>query len=381
MSDNSLSRLRESVRRLQSGDVSARPELEEGLREVARGEHAEALSRWEAARARGESPAAEELCPGHAESAPAVREVIRLVEDARVCLSETTAAPTVPSVGAPAAPAQGPLPSVPGYELLGVLGRGGMGVVYKARQLGFNRAVALKMIRAGADPTHRARFRVEAEAVARLRHPNIVQVFDIGETDGCPFFSMEHLEGGSLADRAKADPLAPRRAAEVVEALARAMHHAHEAGVVHRDLKPSNVLLDADGMPKVADFGLAKLLDADSTRAASEAVLGTACYMAPEQAGGPNREVGPAADVYGLGAILYHLLTGRPPVERGPWEVVLERVRRQEPVEPRRLRADVPRDLEAVCLKGCDLSSARESQRFCLLADTGRARVPVGGGL
>jgi serine/threonine-protein kinase len=261
--------------------------------------------------------------------------------------------------GAPApAPAEGDAaagawPEIPGYELLGVLGTGGMGVVYKARQLGFERVVALKMIRAGAHAAaaDRARFRIEVQAVARLRHPNIVEVYDVGEHDGCPYYSLEYAEGGSLADQVKAAPPSPRRAAELVETLARAMHHVHEKGVVHRDLKPQNVLLDRAGTPKITDFGLAKLLDAEATQTSPGAVLGTAPYMAPEQGTGGASDVGPPADVYGLGALLYALLTGRPPFLPGPLAVVLEQLRTQEPPPPRSLRPDLPRDLEAVCLQ------------------------------
>jgi serine/threonine-protein kinase len=365
MSDT-LPRLREWLKRSRSGDPSARRELEEGLRRLSSGEYAEVLARWEEARSRGASLSAEELCRGRPESAPTVVEVIRLVEDAHACLTITGI-----TQGPDGRPAPAPrMPEVPGYELLEVLGRGGMGVVYKARQLGFNRVVALKMIRAGdGSTTDSGRFRVEAEAVARLRHPNIVQVYDTGEADGSPYFSMEYLEGGALADRVRDEPLPPRRAAELVEALARAMQHAHAQGVIHRDLKPSNVLLGADGTPKVADFGLARLLDAEATRTASEVVLGTACYMAPEQAAGRSRDIGPATDIYGLGAILYCLLTGRPPFERGSWVTVLERVRTEEPTQPRRLRPDVDRDLEAVCLKCLEKEPARRYAGAGALAD------------
>jgi serine/threonine-protein kinase len=228
-----------------------------------------------------------------------------------------------------------------------------MGVVYKARQLGFERLVALKMIRAGAHAAtaERGRFRIEVQAAARLRHPNIVTVYDVGEHEGCPYYSLEYAAGGSLADQFKASLPSPRRATELAETLARAMHYAHGQQVVHRDLKPPNVLLDRDGTPKIADFGLAKLLDAGATQTDPRAVLGTAPYMAPEQAAGGGDDVSPLTDVYGLGALLYTLLTGRPPFPPGPLAVVLEQVRRQEPPPPRRLRRNLPRDLEAVCLK------------------------------
>jgi hypothetical protein len=198
-------------------------------------------------------------------------------------------------------------PRVPGYEILGVLGRGGMGVVYKARHLALKRAVALKMILAGgqAGAPERARFRAEAEAVARLQHPGIVQVHEVGEHAGHPFCALEFVPGGSLAHRLGGGPLPPREAARLVEALARAVHLAHSRNVVHRDLKPANVLLAADGSPKVTDFGLARLLDSDSGVTQAGAVMGTPSYMAPEQAWGQAHAAGPAADVYALGAILY----------------------------------------------------------------------------
>ena len=207
---------------------------------------------------------------------------------------------------------------MPGYEVLEEIARGGMGVVYKARQIGFNRIVALKMILSGshAGAEELERFRIEAEAVARLQHLNIVQVHEVGEHEGKPFFSMEFCCGGGLDKKLNATPLPPREAARLVEALARAVHAAHDKGVVHRDLKPANVLLAEDGTPKVADFGLAKQMDA-AGRTQTGAVLGTPSYMAPEQAGGKSKEVGPGTDVYALGAILYECLTGRPPFQ-GP---------------------------------------------------------------
>jgi tetratricopeptide (TPR) repeat protein len=244
-------------------------------------------------------------------------------------------------------------PTVPGYEILGVLGRGGMGVVYKARQIGLGRLVALKMILAGvhAGLDAVARFRREAEAAARLQHPHIVQIHEIGVHDGLPYLSLEYVEGGSLAQKLAGTPLPPRQAAQLVETLARAVHVAHQRGIVHRDLKPGNILLTGDGTPKVADFGLAKRLDDPAGQTASGDILGTPSYMAPEQAGGKHRPVGPAADTYALGAILYDLVTGRPPFKAASAMGTVWQVLHQEPVPPRQLQPKLPCDLETICLK------------------------------
>jgi WD40 repeat protein/tetratricopeptide (TPR) repeat protein len=226
-----------------------------------------------------------------------------------------------------------------------------MGVIYRARQCGLNRTVALKMISSGAcaGPADRARFRTEAEAAARLRHPNVVQVYEVGSARGMPYLALEYMEGGSLAQRLGGKPLPPREAAALVELLGRAVHAAHEHGVVHRDLKPANVLF-ACGVPKVSDFGLAKDL-AGAGQTSTGAVVGTPGYMAPEQADGRARHVGPGADVYALGAILYECLTGRPPFKGETALETLLQVRTREPVPPGRLRPGLPRDLATVCLK------------------------------
>jgi WD40 repeat protein len=268
----------------------------------------------------------------------------------------------------------GPRVSVPGYAILGLLGKGGMGVVYKARHLALQRTVALKMIlhadHAGAD--QRQRFQAEAEAVARLQHPNIVQVYEVGEHGGLPFFSLEFCAGGSLADRLDGTPWPADKAAELVRTLAGAMHAAHQANVVHRDLKPANVLLTADGQPKVTDFGLAKKLD-EAGHTQTGAVMGTPSYMAPEQAGGKSREIGPAADVYALGAILYELLTGRPPFKAAtPLDILLQ-VASEEPAPPSQLQRKVPRDLETVCLTCLHKQPGRRYASAAALAeDLGR---------
>jgi eukaryotic-like serine/threonine-protein kinase len=261
--------------------------------------------------------------------------------------------------------------TIPSYDILEEIGSGGMGVVYKARQRGLNRLVALKMIRGRerVRPDQLVRIRIEAEAVARLRHPNIVHIYEIGEVDGLPFLSLELLEGGTLEDRLAGNPQPGRSAAELMVTLARAIQMAHDAKIIHRDLKPSNVLFDSGGIPKITDFGLAKRLESDSRQTESGQIMGTPCYMAPEQAMGHTKNVGPAADIYSLGAILYEVLTGRPPYKgETPMETVRQ-VMHDEVVPPTRLVPKVARDLETICLHCLSKEQPRRYRSALALAE------------
>ena len=252
-----------------------------------------------------------------------------------------------------AAPTPAELPRIPGYDVESLLGRGGMGIVYKGRHLKLNRPVAIKMLLAGtcATAVERQRFLREAEAAARLLHPNIVQVFDVGDHAGRLYFTMEFVEGGTLAEQLAGVPQPPRQGAELLATLADAVQAAHEQRIVHRDLKPSNVLLTVGGTPKVNDFGLARLMEGAPPLTLSGTPMGTPSYMSPEQARGESSGLGPAVDVYALGAILYELLTGRPPFRAESSSATLQQVIRQQPVPPTQLNPGVPRDLETSCLK------------------------------
>jgi photosystem II stability/assembly factor-like uncharacterized protein len=263
------------------------------------------------------------------------------------------------------------LPSVTGYEVLDELGRGGMGVVYRARQRSLNRIVALKMLRSGAhaEPEELLRFRVEAEAIAQLQHSNIVHIYDVGVEESGLFLALEFIGGGTLAQKLAGQPLLPRAAAELVETLARAVHAAHQRGIIHRDLKPANVLLSADGTPKIADFGLAKRLDSGVVHTGTGVVMGTPGYMAPEQAESRQRDIGPATDVYALGAILYETITGQPPFKAGTSWQTLQQVISTPPVPPSRLAPDVPRELERICLKCLDKEPGRRYASALELAE------------
>lgn len=245
------------------------------------------------------------------------------------------------------------MPQIPGYEITDEIGRGGMGVVYKARHLSLNRVVALKTIRSAslANEQQLARFKTEAEALAQIQHPHIVQVFEIGEIDDTPFLTMEFVAGSTLDETIEAGSFTPMESAQCVEQLARAMFSAHQRGVLHRDLKPSNILLTDDLQPKITDFGLAKCTTNDSQMTVAETIMGTPSYMPPEQAQGRLEEIGPQSDIYSLGAVLYELLTGRPPFRGSTPLETVRQVIGQEVTPPRHLAPKTPRDLETICLK------------------------------
>jgi serine/threonine-protein kinase len=318
------------------------------------------LLRWHQLREQGQSLSAEELCRDCPEQTEEAARRIALLGEVLGKLDANVQ-------GKLSTRQAGPSGGIPGYELLGELGRGGMGVVYKARQVKANRLVALKMILSGGHASEEdlARFRTEAEAVARLQHPGIVQIYEVNEHDGLPYFSMEYVEGGSLEKDLAGAPMPPKAAARLVEQLAQAIQTAHEHQIIHRDLKPANVLLSADGRPKITDFGLAKKLDVTG-KTQTGAVMGTPSYMAPEQASGNSKAIGPPADIYALGAILYECLTGRPPFQAAnPVDVILK-VIADEPAPPRQLCSNVPGDLEAICLKCLRKES---EQRYASAAD------------
>jgi WD40 repeat protein/tetratricopeptide (TPR) repeat protein len=309
-----------------------------------------------------------DLCPDQPELWGRLREMLRGIQQLDGVMHGSD--PTYTADGQPDEPAAPPQ-VVPGYELLGQVGRGGMAIVYKARHLQLNRVVALKMLLAGsaADGSQFQRFLAEGRMVARLRHPNIVQIYEVGEHEGRPYFSLEYVEGGSLSEALKGRPQPPRQAAEVVEQLARAAQFAHDQGVVHRDIKPANVLLTPDGTAKLSDFGLARETRVEQHLTQSGLVIGTPSYMAPEQAHGSSQKVGPAADVHALGVLLYEMLTGRPPF-RGPTMLdTLVQVMHQEAASLSRVRPGLPRDLATICHHCLEKEPARRYPSAGALAD------------
>jgi serine/threonine protein kinase/mono/diheme cytochrome c family protein len=356
------------------------------------------LLRWRELKEEGRTVSAEEICAACPELLPEFQRCLRAVEQMEgwfglatnnrpagaATLSQTIAdaKATVPSAVPPF--------DIPGYELLEALNQGGMGIVYKARQTGLKRLCAVKMIRFDLHlkPQQLGRFKIEAEAVAKLQHPNIVQIYEVGEVQGRPYYSMEFVEGGSLAEKIAGQPLPPDAAAQLVATLAETIHFAHQRGIVHRDLKPANILLKDEGgrmndenrhpaslLPKIADFGLAKLVNTESGLSGpgnptqSGMIVGTPSYMAPEQAEGKSKEIGPAVDVYALGAILYEMLTGRPPfVGATPLDTLL-RVVSSPPVAPTLERPQVPRDLETICLKCLEKAPEQRYPSAAALAD------------
>jgi serine/threonine-protein kinase len=311
----------------------------------------------------------EEVCAACPELLDTVRERWQQMRRARAELEAFFPSPTEPA--APHVAEEEALPQIPGYEVEVVLGRGGMGVVFKARHLTLDRVVALKMLLAGAYAAAEelARFRREAMAVAALRHPNIVAVHDAGEVDGRPYFTMEYVEGGTLAQSLDRKPQPARFAAELVAILATAVQFAHQSGFIHRDLKPANILLTPDGHPKITDFGLVRLTSGGPELTRTGCGVGTPAYMAPEQATGNNSVIGPGVDIYALGVILYQMLTGRPPFEGQSAAEILRKVSEEEVVPPSRVQTQVPRDLETICLKCLEKNPARRYASAQGLAD------------
>src|SRR5437867_949796 len=281
--------------------------------------------------------------------------------------SDATAAPHIKKAPRPAKT----LANFGDYELLEEIGRGGQGVVYRAHQKSLNRTVALKVIGLGhwATQAHLKRFRLEAEAAASLEHPGIVPIHEVGERDGSCYFSMKFIEGGQLDEMVRHEPMPIRRAVELIAKVARTIHYAHERGILHRDIKPGNILLDAKGEPHLTDFGLARLVETESTVTRTMEVLGTPSYMAPEQAVGNNAQLTSATDVYGLGAVFYQLLTSHPPFAGGTTYETIRLVLDTEPRQPRLWNPKIDRDLNTICLKCLEKDPRRRYSSALALAE------------
>ena len=345
---------------------------------------------WEERRAAGQAVSPEELCHDCPELLEDLKSRLQAMAGMDAMLeAQPTVTWSAPHPGAGSATTHSssqPLreipkrtsanwPTIPGYEILDEIGHGGMGVVFKARQVGLNRIVAIKMLlsHGALREDYRRRFNQEARVMALLQHPNIVQVYEIGELEGHPFMVMEYVPGQNLRDRQEGKPWAPRQVAEMVAVLACAVQAAHAHGFIHRDLKPNNILLATDGSPKICDFGVAKCLEGPTDHTQTGQLVGTPCYMAPEQVVGVRGVQGPGVDIYALGVILYELLTGRPPFMADNPVNTLQMVTTQEPVPPRRWQPRTPRDLETICLKCLEkIPSRRYPTAQELAEDLGR---------
>ncbi len=358
---------------------------------------ADLLVEWEEQTEAGNKVVLEELCRDAPELLDALRGMVdklRAVNSAMA--TQKMERSETPDIGwhLPSESTTGaPLPSIPGYTIQRELGRGGMGVVYLARQVGLDRLVAIKMLPQGAEAERTLnRFKTEAEVIARLQHPNLIQIYEVGSVEGRPFFSMEYVPDGTLEALLGGRPQPPREAARLIQVLATAMHEAHRCGVVHRDLKPGNILLRREGerqgdatldsaawisstagpaasfCPKITDFGLAKRLGEGEGLTLTHSVLGTPCYMAPEQARGDSKNVAETTDVYSLGAIFYELLTGRPPFKAATVWLTLQLVSSADPMPPHTLQPALPADLEVICLKCLEKSPAKRYPKVIDLA-------------
>ena len=326
------------------------------------GRASELTLHWQEARQQGKPISASELCRDNPELLDEVQRRIHALEH-----METLMGLDLPEPSSERNPEESRVEAqqrsairLAGYDIIELLDRGGMGVVYRARQRELNRFVALKMLSGDHCRADRiARFRTEAESVAQLQHPNIVQIYDVGESAGRPYYAMELIEGKTLAVKLAETKFSSQEAAAVIETLAHGIHAAHERGIVHRDLKPANIMLTEDGILKIADFGLAKRLGDDSSQTQTGEILGTPSYMAPEQAEGKPAEIGPAVDIHALGAILFEMLAGEPPFKGATALDTLRRLTSEDAVLPRDVRARVPKDLQAICLKCLERLASR----------------------